>query len=193
MSSLQRYTIGVVVLLLTLVLSCCQGRGKRIQDSDQAIPDREELIRANQMMVREDENRINEKAAQAGWTLSRTQTGEFYQIRDFASDKENKKTGKRGIRAGDEVSLTYTLRLLTGEEIGNSQQNGPKQFIIEGSGAESGMHSVMKRFSEGDSVLILLPPHRAYGLMGDGDKIPGRAILWYEIRIDSVTSTGNNG
>jgi FKBP-type peptidyl-prolyl cis-trans isomerase len=78
--------------------------------------------------------------------------------------------------------------MLDGELYFDSRVDGPKQFIVEESPAERGLHEAVQLLAKGDSARIILPPHLAYGLAGDGEKIPGRAILWCEIRIDSVNT-----
>ena len=177
-----------VIGLLVLAISGCQHRGSRDQHQEAAdrMPDMEELIRANRIMVEEDDRRIAEVALQQGWELTRTATGEYYQLLSRNQAVPTGSAEGATVRPGDEVALAYTLRLLGGETIRRSADSGLKRFIVEGSEAESGMHAVVKHFRTGDSVRIILPPHRAFGLMGDGDKIPGRAILWYEVRVDSI-------
>jgi len=39
---------------------------------------------------------------------------------------------------------------------------------------------------EGSDYLFIVPPYLAFGLTGDGAKIPGRAILIYRIRIRDI-------
>ena len=63
---------------------------------------------------------------------------------------------------------------------------------MEQSEAELGLHEAMKFLHPGDSARIVIPPQRAFGLTGDGNLIPPRAILVYEIRIDSVARHLNN-
>jgi FKBP-type peptidyl-prolyl cis-trans isomerase len=174
------------MLLFIISVTGCHNRERRNQEAASRMPDMEELIRANQIMVAEDDRRIAEKALQEGWDLTRTETGEYYQLLLPREAGRNESAEGTAIGPGDEVVLTYTLHLLGGEPIRRSAEAGLKRFIVEGSEAESGMHAVVKHFRTGDSVRIILPPHRAFGLMGDGDKIPGRAILWYEVRVDSV-------
>jgi len=39
---------------------------------------------------------------------------------------------------------------------------------------------------EGSDFLFIVPPYLAFGLTGDGGKIPGRAILLHRIRIKDI-------
>ncbi|MFO7616226.1 MAG: FKBP-type peptidyl-prolyl cis-trans isomerase [Bacteroidales bacterium] len=183
---MQRLVHWVVLFLLLLAVGACQSRERHNPDAPNRMPDTEELIRANRILMEEDNRRIAGKALQAGWNLTQTETGEYYQLLTPQATGVSDLADRTSILPGDEVVLSYTLRLLGGELIRSSDDSGPKRFIVEGSEAESGLHSLIKNFTTGDSLRIILPPHRAFGLMGDGDKIPGRAILWYEVRVDSV-------
>ena len=44
-------------------------------------------------------------------------------------------------------------------------------------GAESGVTEGLQMMSEGSDFIFIIPPYLAYGHTGDGDRIPGRAIL----------------
>ena len=98
--------------------------------------------------------------------------------------KKNDESGE--IEPGDGVSLTYNLNLLDGTPCYSSKEQGLKQFFVEKSDAEQGLHEAVQFMHPGDSALIIIPPHRAFGLTGDGNRIPPGAILVYEIRIDSL-------
>jgi FKBP-type peptidyl-prolyl cis-trans isomerase len=170
--------------MIVAALSCpgCKPRYKQ-QDNPavSAYPEQESIYRSNQLMIKQDIKSIRDRAAAKGWKLTETGTGVFYQI---ISTKRHAPLIKIG--QGDRVELTYKLSLLDGTECYSSVNLGPKQFIVDKSEAELGLHETIKLLSPGDSALIVIPPYRAFGLSGDGDRIPPRSILVYEIRIDSV-------
>jgi FKBP-type peptidyl-prolyl cis-trans isomerase len=71
-------------------------------------------------------------------------------------------------------------------------KSGPKVFRVEKSEAESGLHEAVQLLHQGDSARLVLPPHLGFGMVGDGNKIPPRAILVYMIKIRIVVKRGNS-
>jgi len=179
-----------IVLLLLIVLLCsgvnsCRSKykqpDKQPANEQEIKPDKEALLLTNRRMLEQNIQQIKDTAKSRGWKLTETGTGAFYQRIPTAKSAP---TGK--IRPGDGVSLVYKLSLLDGTECYSSDVQGLKQFVVDNGEAESGLHEVLQNLYPGDSALIILPPHRAFGLTGDGNKIPPRAIVVYEIRLDSV-------
>jgi FKBP-type peptidyl-prolyl cis-trans isomerase len=48
---------------------------------------------------------------------------------------------------------------------------------------EPGLNQGLRMLKRGGEALFILPPFLAYGLKGDGNKIPSRSVLIYEIKI----------
>jgi FKBP-type peptidyl-prolyl cis-trans isomerase len=177
-------TIKVAVFLTLMVLismSCKPKYNRQVPPEQSKYPDQESIFRSNQKMIKENSQSILDKAVINGWDLTQTGTGVLYQkigpSNRFKTDK---------IRPKDRVALSYRLNLLDGTECYNSKTKGLKEFFVDQSEAETGLHEVVKNLYPGDSALIIIPPYRGFGLSGDGDKIPPRAILVYHIRIESV-------
>ena len=176
--------LSIILLMIVATLFCSGCRPKYKQQDNPAVsayPDQESIYRSNQLMIKQNIKSIRDRATVKGWELTETGTGVFYQILSSQPHAPIIKIGQ-----GDRVILTYKLSLLDGTECYSSVNLGPKQFVVDKSEAELGLHEVVKLLSPGDSALIVIPPHRAFGLSGDGNRIPPRSILVYEIRIDSV-------
>lgn len=181
---MSRLRFAFLPLIIAVLLSSggCKPKYRQQEKPVTASwPDQESIYQSNQLMIRQAAASIRDQAAKNGWSLTETGTGVFYQI--YRS--ENSHLSKK-IESGDWVSLTYKLSLLDGTKCYSSDNQGLKQFAVEKSEAESGLHEAVQLLHPGDSALIVIPPHRAFGLSGDGNRIPPRAILVYEIKIDSV-------
>ena len=62
-----------------------------------------------------------------------------------------------------------------------------KQFRIGQGGVESGLEEgVLLLLHEGDKATFIMPPHLAHGLPGDGNRIPARSIIVYEVELVKV-------
>ena len=55
-------------------------------------------------------------------------------------------------------------------------------------GVLSGVSQAIAQLQEGDSAVFIFPPNLAYGLPGDGHRVPRRAIIVYELRILNVNN-----
>jgi FKBP-type peptidyl-prolyl cis-trans isomerase len=178
----------ILFVVVSLLLVGCKPKYRQQEQSvTTPVPDQETLYRSNQAMVRQNAKLIKNRAAEKGWKLTETGTGVFYQVYSV-----NKGANAVNIEPGDEVSLTYNLDLLDGTICYSSKGQGLKQFIVEKSDAEQGLHEVVQLLHKGDSALIVIPPNWAFGLAGDGNLIPPGAIIVYEIRVDSVVKSTKN-
>jgi FKBP-type peptidyl-prolyl cis-trans isomerase len=181
---MQRFKIAVIILF-SLILCSGIGCKPKYRQADvptqDSLPDKEAIIKANQQIVRDNIKTIRDSAVNRKWNLVQTGTGVFYHRYD---EKPGPRAGK--ISPGDRVSLVYKLSLLDGTECYSSSNSGVKQFVVEKSEAEAGLHEVVQLLQPGDSARIVIPPHRAFGLVGDGNRIPSQATLVYEIRIIAV-------
>lgn len=178
--------IKVLIFLLLIIfgfnLEGCKTKYRQQNIPEEITkPNTEQIFQSNQVMVKQNATLIRDQASKKGWKLTETGTGVFYQIIKPLANNQNKR-----IETGDGVVLTYRVGLIDGQECYSSNKQGLKRFVVEKSEAERGLHVAVKLMYPGDSALVVIPPHMAFGLTGDGDQIPPRAILVYEIRIDSV-------
>lgn len=81
------------------------------------------------------------------------------------------------------ASILFDVSLIDGTVCYASAPNEPEDFTIEKDNVESGLHEAIQRLSPGDSAVIVIPSHRAYGLAGDSKKIPMRSTVVYHLRL----------
>ena len=84
------------------------------------------------------------------------------------------------------VRLNYSVKLLTGELCYSSMKLGPKEFRVGKGGVENGLEEAILFLKKGDRAKIIIPSHLAFGLLGDGNKIPQRSTIIYEIEITNI-------
>ena len=106
--------------------------------------------------------------------MKETSSGLWYAITPGAGRYKNVQTGML-------VTLKYRVSLLNGNICYNSDSLGVKQFIVGKGGVESGLEEGILLLKQGDKALFIMPPHLAHGLQGDGNKIPQRAIIVYDV------------
>lgn len=136
---------------------------------------KDSLENLNRYLVSQEKEAINEYILNSGVDFEKTGTGLCYRIINQGDSKL--------IKTGDIVALDYELRLLDGELVYSSKENGLKVFIVGRGGVESGLEEAVLHLHKGDEAEIIIPSHLAYGLAGDGDKIPIRSTIVYKLKV----------
>ena len=129
----------------------------------------------NRYFVQKDRERIQNYIERKNLNMTESPTGLWYQILkdgagNFFTDK-------------DKVILGYECSLLDGTKCYSSISLGPKEVIMGRSEIEPGLNEGLRMLKPGSEAIFILPPYLAYGLLGDGKKIPSRAIIVYNVNI----------
>ena len=165
-----------LILIATIILAhSCNTRPKPKSIETKTVPDAETLIRINQELVKNDIATNETYAKNKDWDYLITGTGIIYEILIHGSGVIGK--------AGDKVEFSYESKLLDGTFCYSSDSNGLKQFVVDYEDVESGLNGIAKLLTEGDSARIILPPHLAFGVAGDRNRIPPRSSLVYHLRL----------
>lgn len=163
-----------------LFLAGCSGNREEgvVNHHSYANLEDDKLLRANRYLIQKDMEVIKGYIGRHEMKVTFSDLGYYYGI------LENARKGKP-IKKGDVVLYSYKVKLIDGTPL-DSSGHELAQIVIDKSAGITGLHDGFKHFAAGDSLTLILPPHVAFGLLGDGDKIPGRATLVYNIRIKSV-------
>lgn len=168
-----------ILTVIILFISCNSPgeKGRKVDPSSRQIsPD--SLIELNKSLIGNDIAIIEDYIKSKGMQLNKSGTGLFYQLlADSAGPNAT---------AGDPVAFSYRIKSLGGQQIYSSGENGLREFIVDHSNIESGWNEAAKMMSPGDSALLIMPPHLAFGHLGDGNRIGPREILIYELKMESV-------
>ncbi len=162
-------------LLIAFFASCA------VQNSDKEQkrrPTAEELISLNRRMVTLDADAIKEYLEKNNLDMKETKTGLWYHI-DEPGDGDV-------VSKGDVVEIAYQIYLLDGTTCYSSDSLGNKKFKVGQGGVETGLEEGILLLKKGTKATFIMPPHRAYGLVGDDDKIPGRKSIVYKVEVVDV-------
>ena len=133
------------------------------------------LEQNNRDFLNYEANKINEYVESHELNVIQTGTGLRYQIHDKGDGVLIKK--------GDIVTLEYEISLLNGDLIYSSENDGVKTFIVGRGGVESGLEEAILKLSKNSVATLIIPVHLAHGLIGDGNRIPARATLVYNLKV----------
>jgi FKBP-type peptidyl-prolyl cis-trans isomerase FkpA len=172
--------IFILYLFFTanLCLVSCSQKPKRLSlhEKNQA---KEQMVKANKGLVDIDQQRIEEFAKRHNLQMKVTETGMWYYIQTNESN-EKATTGKI-------AHLKYQVSLLDGTVCYSSDSVGDMNFKIGQGGVESGLEEAVLMLKVGEKGIFIMPPHLAYGLLGDEKKIPPRSIIVYNAELINLT------
>ncbi len=165
------------IFLLLIFVSC--GEKKKELSKQEQLKYHETLIKVNKYFVDEDANIIRKYIKRRNWQMKTTETGLWYMI----YEKGNGKIAQSNKMA----TILYKVSLLDGTLCYSSEKLGQKKLRIGKGGVEPGLEEGMLLLHTGDKARFIMPPHLAHGLMGDGDKIPPRSTILYEIELIQIS------
>lgn len=172
----MRTAVPIILLLIMLLLLGC-GNGNSNKTKRRVT--REDLIAVNKVLVSRDSLVIAEYVENKGIDNIQVSSTGLWVALDSCSSVSR-------IVKGDAVELAYKVSFLDGEECYNSLQSGNKKFVA-GMGSEiPGIEEAVMLMGPGCKAIVVVPPHLAYGLVGDDNKIPGRSILRYDLEVVAV-------
>ncbi|OYT17795.1 MAG: peptidylprolyl isomerase [Bacteroidetes bacterium 4572_77] len=133
------------------------------------------LLDANKHLLKVEDRNIRNFIARYQYQMKETGSGLFYEI--------YKKGNGEKAQKGKIADLSYRVRLLNGETIYDSSNEGIKEFLIGQGNVESGLEEGILLLSVGDNARFIIPSHLAFGLLGDLNKIPKKSVLIYDIEL----------
>ena len=136
---------------------------------------KKDLVSVNKFLVKKNHQNIVNFVHRKGWDMKETSTGLWYMIYRHGAGK--------AAGSGEVVTFNYSISLLDGQFCYTSDSLGPKSFKIGNGHVESGLEEAILLLHEGDKARLIMPPHLAYGLPGDNNKIPPQSTILYDISV----------
>jgi FKBP-type peptidyl-prolyl cis-trans isomerase FkpA len=169
----------IMLALFGIVQSCGDAKQKNDHRAQQVKNLDSTLIEANKIYVKRESDEIDQYVARRNWKMTTTGTGLRYMITQKGDGKVTPMTEQL-------VKVDYKISLLDGTVCYTSEKDGPKEFMVGKDNIESGLHEGIQLLHAGDEATFILPSHLAHGLLGDGNKIPAKASVIYEIKLISI-------
>ncbi|MXV37744.1 hypothetical protein GO491_03475 [Flavobacteriaceae bacterium Ap0902] len=110
----------------------------------------------------------------AGFYMTRTRMDSAYRVQDF-----------------DTIQFDYELSNLQDDVIYSFDEIGNQTMVLGQSPMIQGLEYGLKRMSEGENAIILIPSSLGYGVSGDGDKIGTDQPLKIELRLNEILNHEN--
>lgn len=177
MSRKQILSWTVLVALVLLFTACHTA-----QDETQTRPDTHQMQQmlemTNKQLLAREEQMIDDFLVRFGWQMEESGSGLRYKIQEQG-------TGPMASHESN-VTLAYDVYLLNGDPVYSSNEDGPLQFRVGRGGAVSGIDEGVRLLRQGAKATFILPFHLAHGIPGDGDRIPGRTTIVYQVELINI-------
>lgn len=138
----------------------------------------ERIIMANQIANEKEIQQIKGYIGRRNWNMIQLKTGVFVEIIEEG--------GTNIINSNSIVKIEVEIDLLNGERVFDSKVDGHKIINMAKEQSVIGLVYALEGRREGSVLRVAIPSFLAYGIIGDGDKIPKRAGLAYKIVIKEV-------
>jgi FKBP-type peptidyl-prolyl cis-trans isomerase FkpA len=168
----MRSGIMAVAIFYMIILSCNTSHDK---SSVHQVPGKSEMEDLNRYLLRKDRERIESYIERKNLKMKEAPSGLWYLI-------SSEGTGKY-LADKDRIDMDYECTLLDGTPCYSSAELGPKVIKLGSTSLESGLNEGLRMLKPGGEAMFILPPFMAYGMPGDGKKIPSRSIIVYRVRI----------
>jgi FKBP-type peptidyl-prolyl cis-trans isomerase len=159
--------------IITFSLVSCQNNQVPLNEAKK--PGKEEMTGLNRYLVQKDREIIQNYIERKNLKMTESPTGLWYSL-------TNEGTGNF-LTDNDRIVMDYECSLLDGTECYSSSSLGPREIVIGRTAVEPGMNEGLRMLKPGAEAIFILPPFLAYGIVGDGKKIPPRSIVVYNVSI----------
>ena len=134
-----------------------------------------QLVEINRELVIKEREKIESYIRRKELKMSFDSIGFWYMIIERGSETL--------LSAGDRVSLEYECSMLDGTLCYSSERDGNMSIVIGNTDIPTGLDAALRMLGNNAEALVILPNSLAYGLVGDGNRIPSRAALIYSFRV----------
>lgn len=162
-----------ICLFILLTFASCSNRKEAGEMNIR--PGKGEMAELNRYLVQKDRERIENYNERKNLKMEETSTGLWYYIRRAG---EGDPFGDN-----DRVVFDYECTLLDGTFCYSSKESGPRDITLGRAELEAGLNEGLRMLRPGAGALFILPPYLAFGLPGDGKKIPPRSVIVYEVSV----------
>ncbi len=178
MKSLFSFKILVFFSIIVVLFSCNQQpeKTKRVILNRDTVDQR--LMNANKILAKSESEQIEDYMRRYNWKMKTTGSGLRYLVYKQGNGKQAKNKSK--------IKINYKTSLLNGVSVYNSEVYGVKVFVTGKAEVEAGLEEGILLLKVGDKAKFIIPSHLAFGLLGDQNKIPRKAILIYDVELLEV-------
>jgi FKBP-type peptidyl-prolyl cis-trans isomerase len=171
-----RLRYNLMWLVLPLWMACADNEPRRAVTPAQPAPEAAAMEAVNKQLTEKDRDIIEAFIRRKGWAMQAYPDGYYAMILKAGNGAE--------VKEGSHVACCCTIRLLNGTVCYARQH---REFTVGRTDEVMGLHKALLHLKKGAEARFIFPPHLAYGLPGDRDRIPARAILLFDVELLQVS------
>ena len=165
----------IIISAIIIPFSFVSCQNSQVPLNEVKKPGKKEMAELNRYLVQKDREVIQNYIERKNLKMTESPTGLWYSIKNVGSGES--------LKDNDSISMNYDCSLLDGTECYSSATLGPKEVVLGRTAIEPGMNEGLRFLKPGAEAIFILPPFLAYGIVGDGKKIPPRSIIVYSVSI----------
>lgn len=171
MTKLRRYLFMMLAATLLLSATACGDRTPVIEvEEDNSSLLKENMINANRVVIQSETTQIESYVQRRGMEMKQLPSGAMY--------CETQHGAGPAINPEDVVEVTYRLEALDGTPFYKHQKDtltvGHREVTVA-------LDDYLQQTTCGSKACIIAPSNSAYGVVGDGDRVPSRTVIIYYI------------
>ncbi len=161
-----------IIILFAAAMTACREVPVVEVETGRTDTLQERNATANRYLSQGEESQISAYIERRGWQMQRLTGGTRVM-------ETRRGTGGR-IDYEDTVVVEYDLAALNGAVI----YNGVIDTVVAGHLEPTrGLDAALRTLSRDSEAVVIVPSGQAYGVVGDGDRVPTRAILVYKLKV----------
>lgn len=168
----NRAITPLIIALLFSLVGCHHTPVVEVEDkSDNGLSER--LITANKYIASSEQTQIDGYVSRRGWNCATLPCGARLLVQ---------KTGTGAlIKNDDHVVVRYTLSTLNDKTLYADRTD---TLVVGRHNATVALDEALLRLRHGGEAQIISPSEAGYGVAGDGDRIPSRTVLVYQLKVE---------
>lgn len=166
-----RHCILPLLTLLTLLASACGDNVPIIEVEDQSVKLKENMINANKLVIQSENTQIDSYIQRHGWNMQSLPCGARYCITHAGSGIS--------VRSDDTIAVTYRLETLDETPIYTKQVD---TLVVGRLQVTQALDDLLPLLRSDSEAILIAPSNCAYGVAGDGDRVPSRTVIVYKIK-----------
>lgn len=169
---LSRPLFYTAIVLTAVVLTSCDNTPVINVPQEGSNNYKENMINANKVIAQSEHTQITNYIERHGWQMTQLSNGEW--IEEYQKGKGSP------ISYEDSCHVRYRLEALNGKVIYDGQE---ETFVVGRNQTTVGLDRAVMEFRRGSKARIIAPSDLGYGVAGDGDRVPSRTVLIYDLEV----------
>jgi FKBP-type peptidyl-prolyl cis-trans isomerase len=179
---LMRSKISCLLAGMALLAAQCGAPREQAPQVAVVSPDKQRLQSINKYMSEKEQDILQSYIARQQLDMQQSSTGYFYQLVEAGRGAP--------VANKDVVVLHGSILLIDGTPCYTYSERRPLRVAVGSFADINILNTALLGLRQGSRVRFVFPAHMAFGLLGDGDKIPPQSPLVCSFELAAVEQAG---